>query len=977
MSIFFLQQLEAVFGWILAASWQASILAALVLLLQWALGARLNPRWRYALWLLVLVRLVLPALPESALSLFQFAPPPPASFVAPVTEPLFVSAPLPAPSPSHDLPPIEPIYPFSFYSLLAVIWLAGAMALLFLTWQVNRRFARQIANSPEITDPELLNQFATAKAELGVSRSIRLIENSQVQSPAIMGLFHPTLLLPADVRSKFDARELRFIFLHELAHLKRGDVIAQALIALLQIVHWFNPVLWLAFRRMRIDREPATDALVLSRTGEDEKERYGLMLIKLLEHFNQRHSLPTLVGILEDKDQFKRRFSLIAKFTRGAYGWSLLGVLIIGVLAVACLTKAKAQEKSMPPPTANAQAKAGLPSKPPVTFKWTLVEIDEKTYEQNASEMNEAVRRGDVLFFLHNRPGVLLGGETNIELNVGQPGWFSIGEVRSYVASVSNEQHDGKASSVVQTKAVFLGLNVDFTWSKDGASLNSAWQVSEQIGNMPGAPQFHVTSFEDKDWAMDPGQPHGYWIGQTRGDVRLRAQGWLYETVKSRSPARLAVFMKAQATSPSTSKDDASASPKADTTAPATTSPGSESTPRLNDAAKSQGQTWLQVDYCETAEPNTTVTNGVLTNDQAHSKIFNPTNKIMAPKLVYVPLTIGTNAVSFQKPANMNWTVTVDWKDPHTTNAQAVTVNVKWPHANGGNVSYGFEFKAPLQPNTCFWVVGPWKGQANSNIFVHFVDPSSVQSPKATDAPAAKPTTDAGTAPKVDTTVPAQAGQRTAPGAPSPDLSVTTVTYSGGKIIRNASPSDKALQQVAIAREVARLKSSLELTPQQEAVVKAAMEGVAQSGDTHTPAPKTVDQALKEILSPQQEKTWEELKASEPRAQAESIAINETNSVATRLHLNAEQQKKVLSALEQVELDSLDKFKGVHSASELSTCLDNRALAQEMALAGILTTDQYAAYVESVRRDLLVQKVARNLVPTQFPPFQLAPPTKD
>jgi bla regulator protein BlaR1 len=340
MSVIFLHQLEAIFSWILAASWQASILALLVLLLQKALGARLNPRWRYALWLLVLVRLLLPALPESALSLFQFAPPPPAAIVTPVTEPLFVAATLPA-LPDENQTPIEPAYTFSIFTLLALIWLIGSITLFFVTWQVNRRFARQIANSPQINDPELLQLFAAAKSELGVTHLIRLIENSQVQSPAIMGLFRPTLLLPANVREKFDARELRFIFLHELAHLKRGDVIAQAVIALLQIVHWFNPILWFAFRRMRIDREPATDALVLSRTGEDEKESYGLMLIKLLEHFNQRHSLPTLVGILEDKDQFKRRFSLIAKFTRGAYGWSLLGILLIALLAIACLTKGK------------------------------------------------------------------------------------------------------------------------------------------------------------------------------------------------------------------------------------------------------------------------------------------------------------------------------------------------------------------------------------------------------------------------------------------------------------------------------------------------------------------------------------------------------------------------------------------------------------------------------------------------------------
>jgi beta-lactamase regulating signal transducer with metallopeptidase domain/ankyrin repeat protein len=352
----FLRELEEVFSWLLTASWQASVLALFVLLIQAALGSRLNPRWRYALWLLVLLRLVLPALPESALSLFQFAPPAPPALTVSVTEPLFITAPLPAPR----VPPAEiaePTHPVSAYSLLAIIWLVGAVILLVLTWQVNRRFGRQVANSPAIDDPGLLRLFAEAKTELGVRRPIRLIENGQVQSPAIMGLFQPTLLLPADVRGKFDAAELRLIFLHELAHLKRGDVIVQAVIALLQILHWFNPVLWFAFRRMRIDREPATDALVLSRTGEKEKERYGLMLIKLLEHFNQRHSLPTLVGILEDKDQFKRRFSLIARFTRGAYGWSLLGVLVIGVLSAACLTQSKATET---PSTPEQQAQTYL-----------------------------------------------------------------------------------------------------------------------------------------------------------------------------------------------------------------------------------------------------------------------------------------------------------------------------------------------------------------------------------------------------------------------------------------------------------------------------------------------------------------------------------------------------------------------------------------------------------------------------------------
>jgi beta-lactamase regulating signal transducer with metallopeptidase domain len=327
--------LESVFGWLLKTSWQASVLAVLVLLLQWSLRGKLNPRWHHALWLVVVLRLTLPVLPESALSLFQFAPPPPTVVTQTVTAPIF--------APVIEPPPVmtSVTHPISAFTILALVWLAVALILLFLIWQVNRRFARHVANAPRITDPRLLALAEMAQRELGIRPRLRIIESRQVESPAIMGLFRPTLILPMEVRSRFNDEELRFIFLHEFAHLKRGDLFLQWLIALLQILHWFNPILWYAFRRMRIDREPATDALVLSRTGEAQKESYGQVLVKLLDHYHARHALPTLVGILEDKDQFKRRFILITKFTRSAYSWSMLGVLLIGLLAILCLTERK------------------------------------------------------------------------------------------------------------------------------------------------------------------------------------------------------------------------------------------------------------------------------------------------------------------------------------------------------------------------------------------------------------------------------------------------------------------------------------------------------------------------------------------------------------------------------------------------------------------------------------------------------------
>jgi beta-lactamase regulating signal transducer with metallopeptidase domain len=58
-------------AWLLRASWQAALLALLVLAAQWAFQKRLTARWRYALWLLVLARLALPAAPSSALQRLQ------------------------------------------------------------------------------------------------------------------------------------------------------------------------------------------------------------------------------------------------------------------------------------------------------------------------------------------------------------------------------------------------------------------------------------------------------------------------------------------------------------------------------------------------------------------------------------------------------------------------------------------------------------------------------------------------------------------------------------------------------------------------------------------------------------------------------------------------------------------------------------------------------------------------------------------
>ena len=169
----------------------------------------------------------------------------------------------------------------------------------------------------------------------------------------MFGFVRPRLLLPPGLASSFTSEELRHVFLHELAHIKRRDVLAGWVMLGLQTMHWFNPLVWLAFYRLRSDRELACDALALSHTRAGDNESYGLTIVKLLEGFGQSVWAPSLAGILENKKQMQERISMIATFHKTNRGLALAATLIAG-LALVTFTDAQDSVKGV-------EAEAGNP----------------------------------------------------------------------------------------------------------------------------------------------------------------------------------------------------------------------------------------------------------------------------------------------------------------------------------------------------------------------------------------------------------------------------------------------------------------------------------------------------------------------------------------------------------------------------------------------------------------------------------------
>jgi beta-lactamase regulating signal transducer with metallopeptidase domain len=102
---------------------------------------------------------------------------------------------------------------------------------------------------------------------------------SKTHGPAVIGVLRPVIVTPADFDARFDAEEQRIVLAHERAHLAQGDPWVNAVTLLLQCVNWFNPLVHLGARALRVDQELACDAAVLSQ-AEGARRRYAETMLK-------------------------------------------------------------------------------------------------------------------------------------------------------------------------------------------------------------------------------------------------------------------------------------------------------------------------------------------------------------------------------------------------------------------------------------------------------------------------------------------------------------------------------------------------------------------------------------------------------------------------------------------------------------------------------------------------------------------------
>ena len=190
-------------------------------------------------------------------------------------------------------------------------WVLGGMLVFGVGLWRYQRMRRLLLRSG--TSPNHLVQRLIDKTNQAVEfrQPFKVIESESIDSPLVTGLFSPLLVLPGRFFLKLEQNEQWALIAHELVHLKRRDHIVMWIEHLVFALHFFNPLVWMAIRRLRIERERACDDRVLELIGQ-YSDQYGRALVKVVQHREQsRCKLLPAVSLVEGGRETAKRMRRI------------------------------------------------------------------------------------------------------------------------------------------------------------------------------------------------------------------------------------------------------------------------------------------------------------------------------------------------------------------------------------------------------------------------------------------------------------------------------------------------------------------------------------------------------------------------------------------------------------------------------------------------------------------------------------------
>lgn len=361
----FFELIAQVFYKLLYMSITALVVGLIVMLIRRFADKRFSPFWKYAMWGLVFVALLVPWRPQSSFAImsntesvqsvsfhenYAIAQKEYDNIVIQQSE---KSAEVDSEQISQAKTKANTLrlQTLLFDVIIPVIWLSGLI--LFGLYMIlgRLRLKSKIQKSSVAVDSDRYDIILeSCKQRLGISQKVDITLQTHIKTPALFKIFRPTIILPDYVESISDVH-LEYILLHELSHLRRGDHIVSALLLVLQTVYWFNPLTWFLFKFIREDMELANDSSVLRGMSKEAQKEYSISLLYALTGYRQPAFTPSLLCLVDNEKNIERRINMIQLgefFKRRKWLIAIAAIAVIAVAATLFLTVGVSDTKIPP-----------------------------------------------------------------------------------------------------------------------------------------------------------------------------------------------------------------------------------------------------------------------------------------------------------------------------------------------------------------------------------------------------------------------------------------------------------------------------------------------------------------------------------------------------------------------------------------------------------------------------------------------------
>ncbi len=432
-------------AWLVAASLDAAALLAIAGVVWLAIRRRVAPQVGHGLFLLVPLKLLVPVVltvpaawawwtPSVVVSSwFEAERGPEAIGHRPTAEtpattavpdrptPLAVAADRPAsraerptaramgPASGPATHPVAEAPALSVAAGFLAAWLVGVALLLARLVAAHRRFGSRLRRMVPLDEAELGIDVRGLCRRAGVAGTVRIVEDDAAAVPAVWGIVRPTIILPRRITSALTIEQRQWVLLHELAHVRRRDLLVLLLQRLAAILHFFNPTIWIANRIIDQLREYACDDLAVA-LSEATGVESGEAFVRVLRHAERgRRRLEGALGIfgLDSRAACILRIRRLLDDNRptgtAARGWSFAGLILLAALALPQLRaagEAAPAEPQQAPAVKDQDAAAAASNRP---FELLVVGPDGKAMPGAVVELRadppitpERVRKGKI-----------------------------------------------------------------------------------------------------------------------------------------------------------------------------------------------------------------------------------------------------------------------------------------------------------------------------------------------------------------------------------------------------------------------------------------------------------------------------------------------------------------------------------------------------------------------------------------------------